>query len=274
MKKALTNKKIGFIGAGNMAEALISGLITSKQVRPDQIFISDIDSQRRNLLEKRYGVKPVAESATLCKDSNILILAVKPQQVEKALEEAKKSISSENLLISIAAGITTQKLATLTESKPKIVRAMPNIAALQRQGITALFLGHRSGEKEKEASEAIFNAVGKTVQIELEELMDAVTALSGSGPAYFFHLAELMVEGGIELGLHVKTATELVLQTLQGAATLARNANVSLAKLREQVTSPGGTTEAALKIFESRDLRSIMKEALLRAYQRGKEISK
>jgi pyrroline-5-carboxylate reductase len=272
IQNILNSKKIGFIGAGNMAEALISGLIASKQVQPEQISVSDIDLQRLKSICENFGVTSASRNDELAARTEILILAVKPQQVEKALEKIQ-SFDNEHLLISIAAGITTQKLEKLTASKPKIVRVMPNTPALQRQGITAILLGPRSGEKEAQIAEALFSAVGKTVRIDSEPLMDAVTALSGSGPAYFLHFAELMVETGVELGLDSKTATELVLQTLQGSATLAVNSKRSLAELRKQVTSPGGTTEAALKIFESRDLRGMVREAIRRAYERSKELS-
>ncbi|MBI4208470.1 MAG: pyrroline-5-carboxylate reductase [Deltaproteobacteria bacterium] len=270
-EQVLKSKTIGFIGAGNMAQALISGLVASKQVQAEQIFVFDIDSQRLKSICKDLRVTSTSGNHELAEKAEILILAVKPQQVEGALE--KMQLRSDHLLISIAAGTTTQKLEKLTASKPKIVRVMPNTPALHRQGITAIFIGPRSGEKEAKIAEAIFNAVGKTVRIDSESLMDAVTALSGSGPAYFFHLAELMVEAGIELGLDSKTATELVLQTLQGSASLAVSSQRPLAELRKQVTSPGGTTEAALRIFESRDLRGMVKEAVRRAFERSRELS-
>lgn len=272
-EKILEAKRIGFIGAGNMAEALISGLIDSGEVRPKQISIGDIDQKRLDYMKATYAVSPVEDNRKIVESSDVVLVAVKPQQIEEALQGVDRSIHEGTVVISVAAGTPTAKLESLTGPKAKIVRAMPNTPALKRQGMTAIYPGPRSGREEQGIAEAIFGAVGKTIVVESESLIDAATALSGSGPAYLFYFAELMIEAGREIGFEPEVAEELVYQTWLGSTHLLLESNLSAAELRRRVTSPGGTTEAALKVFESKGIRAILREAIRKAFERSQELT-
>jgi pyrroline-5-carboxylate reductase len=266
---------IGFVGSGNMAEALIKGIIAAKLYTPDNVFISDIRAERLIFLTDKYGVKAVENNAELAGKVQTLVLSIKPQNMADALESIKDAISGETLVISIAAGIKVAKIADALGDMA-IVRVMPNTPALIGEGASALF----ANEKAKpllDTAMAMFSAVGKAVIVEDEDLIDAVTAVSGSGPAYYFLLMEEMIKAGAELGLPEDVAKDLVLQTAKGAGLLATEAdknNESPAELRRKVTSPGGTTEAALKVFADGKISGLISAAITRARDRGKELSK
>jgi len=265
---------IGFIGAGNMAEALIKGVISGGVYQNNDITASDIRTERLNYLADEYGIKTTTDNAEVASKADIMVLSTKPQQMNEALESIKGALSTHKLLISIAAGVKVDKI-TAALGDIAVVRVMPNTPALLGEGASALYANEKAKARLDEALK-IFSAVGKAVVIEDEGLIDAVTAVSGSGPAYFFLLMEEMKKAGIELGLPEEVAKDLVLQTAKGAALLAAERDKegeSPAELRRKVTSPGGTTEAALKIFAEGDFGPLIQAALKRACERSKELS-
>jgi pyrroline-5-carboxylate reductase len=266
---------IGFVGSGNMAEALIKGIVAAKIYAPENVFISDIRTERLELLSDRYGVTVVESNAGLAEKVETLVLSIKPQNTNDALESIKDAIASETLVISIAAGIKVSQIAAALGDMA-IVRVMPNTPALIGEGASALYANERAKSLLEQAL-SIFSSVGKAVVVEDEELIDAVTAVSGSGPAYFFMLMEEMIKAGTELGLPEDVSKDLVLQTAKGAGLLATEADKngeSPAELRHKVTSPGGTTEAALKVFADGKISELISAAITRARDRGRELSK
>jgi pyrroline-5-carboxylate reductase len=265
---------IGFIGSGNMAEALIKGIINAKVYKPKNILISDIRTERLKLLCEKYNVIPVGNNAKLAAEVNILVLSIKPQNMAEVLQSIKDSVKSKTLVVSIAAGIKVSKIAGIL-GDIAIVRVMPNTPALIGEGASALFANEKAKPMLDKAM-SIFSSVGKAVVVEDEDLIDAVTAVSGSGPAYYFLLMEEMIKAAIELGLPETDAKDLVLQTAKGAGLLAVEAdknNETPAELRRKVTSPGGTTEAALKVFKEAAFSQLIISAMTEAYKRSKELS-
>jgi pyrroline-5-carboxylate reductase len=265
---------IGFIGAGNMAEALIKGVINAGVCKPKYISINDIRSDRLQLLYSQYRVQPVVKSDVLAANVDILVLSVKPQNMLEVLQTITGTVRHSTLIISIAAGVRIAKITGVLGDIP-VVRVMPNMPALIGEGASALFANARARSMMEKAMR-IFSAVGKTVIVDNEDLIDAVTAVSGSGPAYFFLLMEEMIRAGRDMGLPPEIAKILVLQTAKGATTLAMERDKhgeSPSELRRKVTSPGGTTEAALKVFTARNLPQMITDALAAARSRSKELS-
>jgi len=265
---------IGFLGSGNMAEALIKGIETSKVYAPENIFISDIRAERLQYLAKEFGVMTVAHNAELPAKVQTLVLSVKPQNMTEALESIKDAVGTATLVISIAAGI---KIANITAvlGDVAVVRVMPNTPALIGEGAAALFANDKA-KPMLEAARLIFSAVGEAVVVDDEGLIDAVTAVSGSGPAYYFLLMEEMIKAASQLGLPDDVAKTLVLQTAKGAALLAADADKRAetpAELRRKVTSPGGTTEAALKVFADGKFGPLIAAAVKKACDRSQELS-
>ncbi|MGB2865318.1 MAG: pyrroline-5-carboxylate reductase [Sedimentisphaerales bacterium] len=266
---------IGFVGSGNMAEALIKGIIAAKIYAPENVFVSDIRTERLELLAEKYGVTAVENNAELAGKVETLVLSIKPQNMADALDSIKDAIGDETLVISIAAGIKISKIAAVL-GQMAIVRVMPNTPALIAEGASALYANEQAKSLLDKAL-SIFSSVGKAVIVDNEDLIDAVTAVSGSGPAYYFLLMEEMVKAGVELGLPEAVAKDLVLQTAKGAGLLAVEADKngeSPAELRRKVTSPGGTTEAALKVFADGKISELISAAITRARDRGRELSK
>ncbi|MHC4501244.1 MAG: pyrroline-5-carboxylate reductase [Planctomycetota bacterium] len=266
--------KIGFLGGGNMAEALIRGIRAAKLYAAENIFVSDVRPDRLEYVVKEYHVQPAYTNASLAAEVDTLVLSVKPQSMTEALESIKDAFKPRTLVISIAAGVKVAKIAAALGG-PAIVRVMPNTPALIGQGASALF----ANEKAKpmlEKAVSIFSAVGSAVVVDNEDLIDAVTAVSGSGPAYYFLLMEEMIKAAGQLGLPDDVAKDLVLQTAKGAALLAVEADEkgeTPAELRRKVTSPGGTTEAALKVFADGNLGPTIAAGIKRARDRGRELS-
>ena len=266
---------IGFLGSGNMAEALIKGIIEAKLYESENVFVSDIRAERLEFLTDKYGVTSVESNAEMAGKVEILVLSIKPQKMSEALESIKDAVSKETLVISIAAGIKIEKIAAVLGDMA-IIRVMPNTPALIGEGASALYANERAKSMLDKAV-SICSSVGKAVVVDNEDLIDAVTAVSGSGPAYYFLLMEEMVNAGIELGLPETIVKDLVLQTAKGAGLLAVEAdknNESPTELRRKVTSPGGTTEAALKVFAEGKISELITAALTRARDRGRELSK
>lgn len=266
---------IGFVGGGNMAEALIKGIIEAGVYKPDSVFVSDIRADRLDYLAKQYNVRTASENSEVAGKVDTLVLCVKPQKMAEALQSIKDAVKSDTLVISIAAGVRIANIAKVL-GDVGIIRIMPNTPALIGEAASALF----ATEKAKPMLDTvmkIFSSVGKAVIVENEDLLDSVTAVSGSGPAYYFLLMEEMIKAAGQLGLAEDVAKELVLQTAKGAALLASEADKkgeTPAELRRKVTSPGGTTEAAIRVFTELGFGDIVNKALKKARDRSRELAK
>ena len=276
--KMLTNKSIGFLGAGNLAEALIKGLLASKKVGPGQIVVSDRIIGRITHLAETYEIKVYARNYEVARNADIIFLTVKPNDVTGVLKEIASEIAVDKLLISAAAGITTTavqetlKEAGMARSIP-VVRVMPNTPAIVQEGATAICAGMGAGKAELKLVRTLFESVGKVVVIDDEPLMDAVTGVSGSGPAYVFLFIEALGEAGVAAGLREDTAKLLAAQTVLGAARLALESPKTLEELVKMVASPGGTTVAGIKKLEEAGFKGIVTEAVEAAIKRAKELS-
>lgn len=269
----LKDSMIGFIGGGNMSTSLITGM-TYSGVTPKNIIVADPNLAKRQSIEK-LGVNTTESDSKVAESADILILAVKPKDMKAAIDEIKRGLKSHpTLVISIAAGILTETLERWLGINTAIVRAMPNTAALLRAGATALYANTRVTDKERSLAESILRGVGVTVWVAHEHEMDTVTALSGSGPAYFFLMMKALEEGAERLNLPSETAKMLTLQTALGAARMALESEIPMEALIQRVASKGGTTEAALTILENSDFNNIMKAALKGARDRSQEISR
>lgn len=265
---------IGFIGSGNMAEALIKGILAANVAQPGEVLISDIRHERLAELSGRYGVGIAADNADLVKRSGIIMLSVKPQVMADVLGPLKAVFTPEKLAISIAAGIRTAKLAALIGEVP-IVRVMPNTPALVGEGVS-VFYAMPSAKARIDTVMRLFSAVGFATSVEDESLLDAVTAISGSGPAYYFLLMEEMVKAAVSIGITPSLARSLVLQTAKGAAILACEADKAgetASELRKKVTSPKGTTEAAMNTMINDGVGTIIMKAVKAAHKRSIELS-
>ena len=261
--------KIAFIGGGNMARALIGGLL-QRGYAADQISVVEIDAQARAQLSSQFAVRTAAAAGDEVESSDIVLLAVKPQQM-RAVAEGLLGSLRQQLFISIAAGVRTADLTRWLAGYARIVRVMPNTPALVLAGISALYAGPAVSSTERQSAEAILAAVGATLWVEREEHMDAVTAVSGSGPAYVFYFMEALQAAARELGLGADEARRLSLQTFVGASRLAENGD-DPAILRARVTSKGGTTERALNCMEDAELKRKFIEAVKQAAERSREL--
>lgn len=267
------NKCIGFIGSGNMGTALMRGLIQSGLFRKDQLFAFDKDEKALKRAFDLFGLKCFNSSAEIVRKCSIVLFCIKPQNMREVLDEVKEELNEHHLIISIAAGITIEMIQSLAGGNIPIIRVMPNTPALVQRGISALSAGENVKPEHMGIAIKIFNAVGETVEVE-ESMMDAVTALSGSGPGYIFRIMECMVDSGVDLGLNGEVARRLVVQTFLGAACLAKNSDHSLSGLREMVTSPGGTTSAGLAMFDKMGLEALVHKAIEAACSRSVELGK
>ena len=264
---------LGFIGAGNMAASLIGGLVADGYPA-DNIWVSDISGAALNALHERYGVHVTEHNSIVAEHAQILVLAVKPQILRQVSVEVASIVQLRKpLVISIAAGIRSDDIDRWLGENMPIVRCMPNTPAMVRSGATGLFANNSVSASQRSQAEAVLRAAGLTVWVEQESLLDAVTALSGSGPAYFFLLMEAMEDAGVELGLERTTARLLAQQTALGAGRMALEADEPPSELRRKVTSPGGTTEQAIRTFEEGDLRSLVTKAMAAAANRAAELS-
>lgn len=262
----------GFIGGGNMAEALIKGIVQNSKFKvKSEIFVSEPRDDRREYLEQTYGVKTTNSNKDIASSCNIIILAVKPQIMEQVLEEIKSAVTDDKTVVSIAAGITLSYLQSKLSTK-KIIRVMPNTPALVHEGMSVMSLCECFSDKDINPVREIFMSVGKVLTLP-EKYMNAVTALSGSGPAFIAFFIEAMVEGGVQSGLSKENASELAIQTLLGTASLLET-GVPPEKLREMVTSPGGTTAAGLKVFEEKGLKDIILNTIDAAVKRAEELGR
>ena len=266
---------IAFIGAGNMASAIMGGLIENG-FDPKQIWACDPSEEKLADLANQMGIQTTTDNSKAVAQAQTVILAVKPQIMEAVLTPLQAALSdSKPLIISVAAGINLYSLSAWAGSAdydPAVVRCMPNTPALVGQGASGLYANSLVSKEQKETSEQILNAVGISVWVKDEPELDAVTAVSGSGPAYYFLFMEAMIEAGQKLGLSEETAKALTLKTALGAATMASTSDVAPAQLRKNVTSPNGTTEQAIKSFQHNNLENLVEEALKAANDRSIEL--
>ena len=265
--------KIAFIGGGNMGEAIISALLNKKLAGPEDISVSDIAEARRDFLKKKYGIFVTASNKEAVAGKAVVVLAVKPQQMSEAFADIKPVIKSAQLILSIAAGVTINTIKNGL-AHDKIVRSMPNTPAQLGLGMTGwTATGAVTGEQKKLAAK-ILGAMGKEIYFKDESALDMVTAVSGSGPAYFYLFAENLIDAAVSIGLSRQDAEMLVKQTMLGAAQLVNQSDKTPAELRRNVTSKGGTTEQALKVFEESRLAKIAEKAVQAAWRRAIELGK
>jgi len=263
--------KIGIIGCGNMGQALIRGIIATGFTTRRNIFCCDKDRNKINSLRPKFKIRIARSNSELVKKSDVLILAVKPQDVDTAIQDMASGLEGK-LLISICAGISTRNLQKRL-GKVSVVRVMPNMPAQILQGISAISLGKYAARKDKTAAMSIFSCVGEVVEVE-ERLMDAVTAISGSGPAYFFYLVERLTEAAKKLGISHSLAQRLAVKTALGSAMLMNQSGQKPQDLRKRVTSKGGTTEAAFAVFRKKGLDKILSLAFKAAASRSKRLER
>jgi len=264
--------KVGVIGTGAMGSALIRGLLKQGVVGPQDICASDIDSARAKRIGKEAGVTVLPDNISVVRETEVLLVCVKPQQLTDTLVSLGPQISPRHLVISIAAGVRIQTIESHLPAGTKVIRAMPNQACQVGRSATALSLGSAATEGDRETAERVFSSVGMTYVVE-EKLLDAVTGLSGSGPAYAYIMIDAMAQGGVEMGLPREMAVALAAQTLLGAATMVLETKRHPEELRDLVTSPGGTTIAGIRALEEGDFRSAVIRAVMSAAKRAKELS-
>lgn len=269
------NRKISFIGPGVMAEAMIAGLIGKKVAKPEVIWASGPRVERGVQLEERYGITTCTQNDTCARDADVVILSVKPQRLEKVLEGLRGSIHMDALVLSIIAGAKINKISSGI-GVDKIVRSMPNTPAQIGEGITVWTASPEVNEEQRKMAAKILGALGQEVYVEEESYLDMATALSGTGPAYVFLFMEAMVDAGVHLGFPRRIAEQLVAQTVRGSVDYYTNRDdpVHLARLRNQVTSPGGTSAAALYYLEKAGFRTAISRAIWAAYERSRELGR
>ena len=269
----MNDTTLAFIGGGNMASSLIGGLIADGW-DPARIRVADASTQQLERLSQRFPVTTTTDNRSAIAQANIIVLAVKPQSMQAVAQElASASSLQQSLVISIAAGIREATLRNWLGAGTAIVRTMPNTPAMVQSGATALFANPAVSDEQRSIAESILRAVGLAIWVDDEALMDAVTALSGSGPAYFFLFMESLQQAGCELGLPVKTARLLALQTAFGAAKMALESTEDAATLRQRVTSPGGTTERAIAVLQEGGFEALISKALQAAAARSRELA-
>ncbi|WP_137885930.1 pyrroline-5-carboxylate reductase [Pseudomonas sp. 2FE] len=267
----MSDTRIAFIGAGNMAASLIGGL-RAQGMEAARIRASDPGAEKRAKIAAEYGIAVVADNAEAIQGADVIVLAVKPQAMKTVCQALAPSLSGTQLIVSIAAGITCASLQNWLGAQP-IVRCMPNTPALLRQGASGLYANALVSAAQRQQAEQLLAAVGVALWLDEEQLIDAVTAVSGSGPAYFFLLIEAMTAAGEKLGLPRATAAQLTLQTALGAARMAVSSEVEAAELRRRVTSPAGTTEAAIKALQAGGFEALVEQALNAAARRSAELA-
>jgi len=269
----MSNKHLAILGGGNMGRALIGGMLR-RGTRPEHITVGESSEAAREALSADFGVQATADNAVAVGPASVIVVAVKPQVAGAVLTPLQPALQQTRpIVISIAAGIRISALESWCGGGVPVIRAMPNRPALVGAGATGLFAPASVAGAQREVAERVMQAVGEVIWVGAEDDLDVVTALSGSGPAYFFLLAELLTQSAIDLGLEPSAARRLAIATLHGAGQLAQSGDGDLARMRAEVTSKGGTTEAAVKSFEAADLRGIVARALEAATRRGRELA-
>lgn len=264
--------KIAFVGGGNMATALISSLFASRH-NIDRVQVADPGSAKREHLRKRWPVTCFNNATEAIEGMDALVLAVKPQVLPSVLEEIGSLVNDQQLVISIVAGIHTSQIAARLKHNPPIIRTMPNTPALIGLGITGMYARINCNLAQREMTQNLMESAGEVVWLDKESLLDVVTAVSGSGPAYFYYLIECLRNAGTKLGLPADVAAKLALHTAYGASTMALQSDVDVTELRQQVTTPGGTTEAAFKQLDAGHFEQLVERAIEAATKRGQELA-
>ena len=267
----LRNKTVGFVGTGNMGEALIHGLLYGHLCRPEQIICSDVRPERLKAIRETYGVRGTTHNIEVVKQSDIVILSVKPQIMKQVVDEIAKYLDLSKLIISIAAGVPLEAIESCAQKELKLVRVMPNICVSVREGVSAIAGGKHIQKEDLMIAKTIFDSVGKSLFIE-ETLLDAVTGLSGSGPAYIFLIIDALADAGVKVGLSRSDSLILASQTVLGAAKMLIETKEHPGKLKDMVTSPGGTAIAGLHTLEGGGLRSTLINAVEVATERSKAL--
>ncbi len=267
------DRTIGFLGAGNMAEALIRGLLAGKLCDPGAVGASGPRRQRMDELAKQYGIRATTDNVALVESAKILVLSTKPQILERVLLEVSQHLQPGALVISIAAGVSTESIESRLRPGTHVVRAMPNTPALVQAGATAISAGSHATDEDMALARVVFDAVGITVQLD-EGQLDAVTGLSGSGPAYIFLILEAMADAGVKVGLSRRNAQLLAAQTVMGSAKLLIDTNGHPGQLKDMVTSPGGTAIAGLHTLEEGGMRTTLINAVESATRRSRELGR
>ncbi|MCG8689515.1 MAG: pyrroline-5-carboxylate reductase [Desulfobacterales bacterium] len=268
----LQDKKIGFIGSGNMGEALVSGLVLSKAAKPGNIICSDIDIDILEEVREKYGINITTNNIEVCEQSDIIVYATKPQILGAVLKETAPALDKTKLVISIAAGVPLAAIAAGLDKELRLIRSMPNICAFVKESATAIAAGEFVQEGDVELARAIFDSVGETVFIQENVLMDAFTGLSGSGPAYIFTIVDALADAGVKMGLSRKDSLFLSTQTVLGAARLLLDSKEHPGQLKDRVASPGGTAIAGIHTLEQGGLRTTLINAVESASKRSKEL--
>jgi len=270
---ALRDERITFIGCGAMGEAMVKGLLRQRLIPPTQIIASHPRLDRRTILEERYEITTTADNREACEGASIVVLTIKPQFLNEVLVDLKNALDPSQLVMTIIAGITLGKLATALKT-PKVVRAMPNTPGQIGSGITVWTRTDKVDEKESAKVRSVLSAMGKEEFVTHENELDMATALSGTGPAYVFLFMEALVDAGVHMGFSRRVASRLVFETVRGAVDFASEAPEHVAKLRNQVTSPGGTTASALYELEKGGLRTVLTDGVWAAYRRCVDLGK
>lgn len=268
----LQNTKIGFIGGGNMGEALISGLVLSNAAKPENIICSDISQDLLDELKKKYKIAITTDNVEVAKKSQIVVYATKPQILGDVLKETASALNTSKLIISIAAGVPLAAIASGLQKELRLIRVMPNICAFVKESATAIAAGEYATKEDIAQARAIFDSVGRTVFIQENILMDAFTGLSGSGPAYIFTIIDAMADAGVKMGLSRKDSLFLSTQTVLGAAKLLMESGEHPGQLKDRVASPGGTAIAGIHTLEQGGLRTTLINAVESATKRSKEL--
>ena len=270
----LNNEIVGIIGAGNMGKALVKGLISAKEVAEKNIFISDVNIDHLNAIKREFNINVIhKDNKKIGEMSSIIFLSVKPQIMDRVILEIKDSLDKNKLIISIAAGITTMFIEKLMGKEIRVIRAMPNTCAMVLEAATAITKGTFATNEDLEKAERIFSSIGKVVCIE-ESLMDAVTGLSGSGPAYIFVIIEALSDAGVKMGLPREIATALAAQTVFGSAKMLLETEMHPGRLKDMVTSPGGTAIDGLHTLEEGGIRTNLINAVYAATTKSKKLGK
>ena len=269
----MSSYQLGLIGAGNMAEAIVRGALAAKVLAPQKITVSDPSPARRELFQKELGVTAIDDNAALVQRSEVVVLAVKPQMIDAVLAAVGLRLAPPKLVVSIAAGVTLARIARACPAEARIVRTMPNTPMLVGRGMVALCRGPAASDGDLARVRELFASCAEVIELP-EEKIDAVTAVSGSGPAYFFLLVEALIEAGVSAGLSAAEARTLAETTLAGSAELLAKSGADAAELRRRVTSPGGTTEAAVKSFAADGFAAMVTRAVAAAARRSRELGK
>jgi pyrroline-5-carboxylate reductase len=272
-RETMDKKKIAVIGIGNMGGALLKGMMRRSWARPENFIASDSDGSRLEVFSKELKVRTTENNSKAAKDADIILLAVKPQILDQVLEEIGGGLSSKQILVSVVAGVKTEHISSYIKKEIPVVRAMPNISALIGESATAISRGKHASKDDMKLAREILESVGTVVEVQ-EYLMDAVTGLSGTGPMYVFLIVEGLSDAGVKVGLSRDVANALSVQTLLGAAKMIKETNMHPAKLKDLVTSPGGTAIAALHSLEKSGLKAMLIDAVETATKRSQELGK